>query len=82
VSVLVALALMTNVLVYVVVQFYSLAQLLPLLSGELVNPRVVVFFIAAIIFVCEITGGFEAVVRTDNLQSGIMIIALVTIPIL
>jgi Na+/proline symporter len=64
-------------LMYVIAQFYTLKNLIPVLSLGQMNAEVTVWFFAAVIYVCETLGGFDAVSLTDSLQSTLMIISLI-----
>lgn len=68
--------------IYVVAQFYTLKQLIPVLSLGQMNTNVSVWFLGAVIYICETLGGFNAVSLTDSVQSTFMIISLILIPIL
>mmetsp|Transcript_86374 Transcript_86374/g.244835 ORF Transcript_86374/g.244835 Transcript_86374/m.244835 type:complete len:837 (-) Transcript_86374:118-2628(-) len=67
-------------LIYIAANFYSLKGLLPMLSAYQLDSEVMVWIIAAVIFICESVGGFKSVSLTDAIQSSIMIASMLAVP--
>ena len=65
---------------YLVAQFYTVKVLIPVLSGDRMNANVTAWFLAAVMWICEAIGGWNAITKTDAIQSAIMIISLVAVP--
>ena len=51
--------IMTNA-IYCTTNFYAIRDLMEVLTGELFHKETATIWIAAVIFVCEMAGGFEA----------------------
>jgi len=75
-------------ILYIIAQYYTLKNLIPTLSGygrdglPLMDGESMTWFLGAVIWICEAVGGFNAVSMTDALQSCLMLVSLILVPII
>jgi len=81
ITVITSLTLVGPQLLYVIAQFFTLKNLIPVLSLGQMDPEISVWFFGAVIYICETIGGFDAVSLTDSIQSCLMIGSLILVPI-
>jgi Na+/proline symporter len=81
-TVLTSISVVAPQLMYVIAQFFTLKNLIPVLSLGMMDEYTTVWFFALVIYVCESLGGFDAVSLTDSVQSTMMIASLICIPII
>jgi Na+/proline symporter len=65
---------------YIVAQMYTLKRFIPILSNGMIDGETVAWFMAAVIYVCEAAGGYNAITLTDAVQSVLMVVALIMVP--
>jgi Na+/proline symporter len=79
-SMLYSLIMSGQTVLYLVANLYTIKRLVPLLSSDQMDAHTTVWFIAAIMWVIEAIGGFNAIAKTDAIQSAVMIVSLIAIP--
>lgn len=72
----------SSVLLYIVTQFYTMNELMQYLSNGSYDANAATWCLAAVIWVAEALGGFDATTMTDTFQSGIMIVSFIVVAIL
>ena len=68
-------------ILYIAVQFISLEKMIGQISDFQISGEFGVWVLVIFIWICEVIGGFRGVSLTDAIQSGIMLVAFLGIPI-
>ena len=79
-SILYSLIMSSQTIIYLVAQFYTIKNLVPILSGGQMDANTTTWFLAAVMWVVESIGGFRAIAKTDAIQSAVMIVSLIAVP--
>jgi Na+/proline symporter len=79
-TIMIALVLMTQSVIYVVANMKTLHDVIPVVSDGQMDTEATVWCFGLVIWICEVFGGLDAVAATDGIQSVIMIISLIAAP--